>query len=85
MVVVARTKVGKGNSHVGHKESDGFLDVIENLLTRYVHMGKLEFYPEHLSGLLFSMAVLGHYPKELIKEGFQPQKIEKLKDEQATG
>ncbi|XP_045132654.1 uncharacterized protein LOC123516932 [Portunus trituberculatus] len=71
-------------SHVGHKESDGFLDVIENLLTRYVHMGKLEFYPEHLSGLLFSMAVLGHYPKELIKEGFQPQKIEKLKGYQRS-
>lgn len=63
-------------SHVGHKGSDCFLDIIENFLVRG---GKIEFYPEHLSGSLFSMAVLGHYPKQLIKEAFQPQKIEKLK------
>uniref|UniRef100_A0A0P4WWU1 FAST kinase leucine-rich domain-containing protein n=1 Tax=Scylla olivacea TaxID=85551 RepID=A0A0P4WWU1_SCYOL len=71
-------------SHVGHKGSDCFLDIIANVLIRSVHMGKLEFYPEHLSGSLFSMAVLGHYPKELIKEVFQPQKVEKLKGYQRS-
>ena len=66
-------------SHVGHKGSNSFLDITENFLIRCVQLGELEFYPEHLSGSLFSMAVLGHYPKELIKEAFQPHKIEKLK------
>ena len=66
-------------SHVGHKGSHSFLNNIENTLVRFVKMGRLESYQEHLSSSLFSLAVLGHYPREAIKEAFQPQKIEKLK------
>ncbi|KAG0709963.1 FAST kinase domain-containing protein 5, mitochondrial [Chionoecetes opilio] len=71
-------------SHVGHKGSDGFLDIMEKVLLRCARMGELEFYPEHLSGSLFSLAVLEHYPQELIKEAFLPQKIEKLKGYQRS-
>lgn len=68
-------------SHVGHKGSGCFLECIENSLLRFVQKGDLKFTPEHLSGSLYSLAVLGRYPEELIKKAFQPQLIEKLKGE----
>lgn len=65
-------------SHVGHKLKDNCLETVEKVLAGLLHKGEFDYYPEHLSGSLFSLAVLGHYPRELIEEAFKPHNIEKL-------
>lgn len=65
-------------SHVGHILNDSFFEMVEKILERLFHSGEFNSYPEHLSGSLFSLAVCGYYPRELIKEAFKAENIEKL-------
>lgn len=65
-------------SHLGHKLNDNFLEMVVKVLVRLLHMGEFDLYPEHLLGALFSLAVLGYYPRELIEEAYKAQNIEKL-------
>lgn len=66
-------------SHLGHKLNDNFLEMVVKVLVRLLHVGEFDLYPEHLSGALFSLAVFGYYPRELIEEAYKSQNIEKLK------
>lgn len=65
-------------SHVGHKSSDSFFEMVEKFLVKLLIMGQFNLHPEHLLGSLFPLAVFGHYPKELMEETFKPQYIKKL-------
>lgn len=71
-------------SHVGHKVNDNFFEMVEKVLVRLLNVGQFNFYPEHLSGSLFSLAMFGHYPRELIKEAFKPENIAKLQGYQRS-
>lgn len=69
-------------SHVSHKCSTDFFKIVDESLMEFVHSGEIDLQPHFLSDALFSMAILEHYPQELIKEAFKPDKIQRLQGEE---
>ncbi|KAK8743781.1 hypothetical protein OTU49_001262 [Cherax quadricarinatus] len=71
-------------SHVSHQCDKAFFKEIDKYLMEFVYNGEIDTYPHYLSSTLLSMAVLEHYPQELIKETFRPERIHRLQGYQKS-
>nr|XP_045592278.1 uncharacterized protein LOC123754124 [Procambarus clarkii] len=71
-------------SHVNHQCNEDLFKIVDKSLMEFVYNGEVDIYPHFLSSTLFSMAILGHYPEELIKEVFRLKRIQRLQDYQKS-
>ncbi|XP_071550748.1 uncharacterized protein [Panulirus ornatus] len=71
-------------SHVSHNCSSDFFKIVDESLMEFVHCGETNVYPHFLSDSLFSMAILEHYPQELLKEAFKPNGFQQLQGYQKS-
>ncbi|KAK7067966.1 hypothetical protein SK128_013906 [Halocaridina rubra] len=71
-------------SHTGHELNEELKKEIIGHLIKFLHYREVTKSPYLLSDALLSLAVLGHYPKQLIEDMFEQSKVIALKGHQRS-